>query len=985
MVMIFKHNYFRFSILFVAVLCFKMTLQAQISGPCGLTLTVTNATNQFTNNGQVAIAGVQGRVTMYLVKPDGTVVGMGQWMEVPSALTFYQSGLASGNYTLYYQRNNLNSGALICSGNQAFTVGSGSLVSCATTEIGGSVFHDFNANGSRNNSEIGASGVTIRAFNAANTQVATTTSSSTGTYKLTGLTAGQAYRLEFSWADTYIQSGALGTNSASSVQFVNAGTCAADFGLNLPSNYCQTANPLVTLPCYVNGDASASAVAPMDALVSYPYNAYSRTDVSSQNPTVSHIATVGQVGALWGLAYQKSTKFLFGSAVLRRYAGFGSLGTGGIYKINMTNPSAPVVSNWVDVRTIGIPTGNDTRNGTPANTLSNSPGSPAWDAEAYNQIGKLSIGGIDFNDRGDTLWLVNLADKKLYGIRNVNPAVTPTASQVVGGYAINLPSGYSCASGSSDFRPWAIRYYKGLVYIGAMCTGESTAWTPNNMRGYILSFNPANPAAGFSHVANFPLNYTRTHYGTSTNVFQSWTNNSFYNDYIIQPMVTDLEFDVDGAIIVGISDRGGLQMGQQNYRADPNASDYTLVNGDAYGDVLKICKVGNSYIAENNAGCTYPSNPFNTTEFYWGDHAPFAGSNINFMDNAQGALAFVPGNGSFLTTHQDPSWWWAGGTVAISPITGGDVRRYTVYDQTVPGAQGKASGLGDIEPLCDPAPIEIGNRVWVDTDRDGIQDAGEAGLSGVVLELYQGTTLVATTTTDASGNYKFTNLVANTSYQIRADLKQTNLNDKPLSLLNVGANDLIDNDMAKGSGNIGFINVTTSEYGYNNHSFDIGVEPNCNASVTASANALCIGGTLSLTASSNPTGTYAWSGPNSFSSTAQNPSISNAQLIHSGMYTVTFTAQNGCELTSNVEVTVSNDPSVSITTTASGVCVGGNVTLNATSTGGIGTCTIQWQSFNGSTWNDINGATNNAFTTPPLSTQARYRAQVTCTGNGCCN
>lgn len=61
-------------------------------------------------------------------------------------------------------------------------------------------------------------------------------------------------------------------------------------------------------------------------------------------------------------------------------------------------------------------------------------------------------------------------------------------------------------------------------------------------------------------------------------------------------------------------------------------------------------------------------------------------------------------------------------------------------------------------------PAVIGNFVWNDADGDGIQDGGEAGISGVTVTLTVtwpaggGTTTVATTT-DGSGNYSFGNLL----------------------------------------------------------------------------------------------------------------------------------------------------------------------------------------------------------------------------------
>lgn len=60
----------------------------------------------------------------------------------------------------------------------------------------------------------------------------------------------------------------------------------------------------------------------------------------------------------------------------------------------------------------------------------------------------------------------------------------------------------------------------------------------------------------------------------------------------------------------------------------------------------------------------------------------------------------------------------------------------------------------------------IGDFVWLDTDGDGVQDADETGIAGVTVELYQNNTLLATTTTDASGLYLFSDLLAG-SYTVK--------------------------------------------------------------------------------------------------------------------------------------------------------------------------------------------------------------------------
>jgi SdrD B-like domain len=815
--------------LIVAAWLFSTEMAIGQAGPCGTTITVTNASNPSAQDGRIVLSGITGSAVYIQMGITGSEMQFeaNNVTNASRALT----GLGAGTYTIQVYKE--VGGSYNCGWtSQTVTVGANAVAACAGTEIGGFVFQDVNANGQREVGEAGASGIVINAYNAAGTLAATQTSSSTGVYKFTGLTAGQPYRLEYVWSDTYLKSGAAGSSSGTSIQFVTSGSCAANFGINLPENYCQTNNPYVITPCYINGNPQASAVAPLDVMVTFPYRAANNgVGVGSQNFAPIHVATATQMGATWAVAYQKTTKYAFAGAVMRRFAGFGPLGTGGIYKMNMTTPATPSVSNWINVKNIGINTGADTRNATAANTLSPAPGTPAWDAEAFNKVGKVGIGGMDFNDKGDTLWLMNLADRKLYGIKNVNPSVTPVAGDVIGGYSVTLPVGYSYITNANDFRPWAVKYYKGLVYIAAVCSGESTPWDASKIHAYILSFNPANPAAGFSYVMDFPLNYARfSGYNPSgTSTFYPWVANTTQQSYASQPMATDIEFDTDGSIILAIADRGGFQTGNQNYYADPTATNTGLEEGNTFGDILRFCKSGGSYIREGNAGCAYSGqNPFTHQEFYWGEHGPVSQTNLHFTEIGAGGIASLAGSGAVLMTAQDPYGWYAGGTIALSNTSGGDRWRYTIYDSSTPGASGKAAGLGDLEILCDLAPIEIGNRVWVDNDQDGIQDAGEPGISGVTVKLYNvlTNTLVATTTTDASGNYKFTTLAINTQYRIEILMSDGFLGGKNLTNRDIGTNDLIDNDAQSNAG-IASITLTTGTYGENNHSYDFGFNP-CN-------------------------------------------------------------------------------------------------------------------------------------------------------------
>ena len=99
---------------------------------------------------------------------------------------------------------------------------------------------------------------------------------------------------------------------------------------------------------------------------------------------------------------------------------------------------------------------------------------------------------------------------------------------------------------------------------------------------------------------------------------------------------------------------------------------------------------------------------------------------------------------------------------------------------------------------------------------------------------------------------------------------------------------------------------------------------------TATANTPCAGDMLQLTGASTTTGvTYAWTGPNSFTSTQQNPQISNATSANAGTYTLTVTeTATNCTKIVTVNVTVNALPTVTVSG-ATTICAGTTASLTA--------------------------------------------------------
>ncbi|MGB3918864.1 MAG: SdrD B-like domain-containing protein, partial [Thiothrix litoralis] len=764
------------------------------------------------------------------------------------------SGLDSGLTYRIQVETNLPSGATIGTTNplsgKVVTAG-GTLTnqnfgfnpptSCNTGngDFGGTVFRDYDGDGTQNLLETGLGGVTVTAYSNTNSAVSTATTANNGVYKLTGLTVGSQYRLEFTNLPSYTEPGIHSATSATSVRFITvSASCDNHFAVQSPAEYCQ-ANPHIAVPTYTYGDSSASKVGSKPGIYTFPYSATGDASNRTSNPTQK--TTIGQTGATWGTAYQASTKTLYTAAVMRRFVGFGTLSTGGIYKLDMSNPAAASTgaTNYIDVRTLGIPTGDDVRDSTTCNKLATTTSSPSHDIAAWDAVGKVGIGDIDYDDTSRTLWLVNLNDRKLYGIRNISPTTPPVAADVAGGYAINLPAPYTCTSGT--FRPWAVKYYRGQVYVGGVCDASSAPVTAN-LKGYVLKFDPANTAAGFSYVKDIPLGYNHPiDLNNPVGAWKGWISaaeavaaGAPTNSAQHSPIISNLEFDTDGSIIVGIIDRAAMQNGD-NAQNVPSCTNTSTSNPDLTGDILRLCKTDTGYISDSEPGCKtdIPANIKMQDEYYWGDYGIYPNLAGDLREIATGGLALVPGTGEVVSTTYDDSAWLTNEIMWLNNQTGAANDRYYLGTNLM----GKAAGMGDIEVLCDPAPTEVGNRVWLDTNKDGIQDAGEAGINNVTVTLACGTD-TATATTNTAGEYYFSNktggnatfMDAGESCTLKVNGSQTSLSSYTLTTQNADSKtdnnrytDIRDSDAANNAGTAE-IAFTVGSSGQNNHGLDFGYQ-----------------------------------------------------------------------------------------------------------------------------------------------------------------
>ncbi|MEC3981537.1 DUF7850 domain-containing protein [Amycolatopsis sp. H20-H5] len=112
----------------------------------------------------------------------------------------------------------------------------------------------------------------------------------------------------------------------------------------------------------------------------------------------------------------------------------------------------------------------------------------------------------------------------------------------------------------------------------------------------------------------------------------------------------------------------------------------------------------------------------------------------------------------------DPKTFPAG--LTPSPSGAGDDTKDSDVDPATGCSPQVTLGPGSRENLTvdlglRPPPYSVGDFVWADTDRDGLQGQGEPGVAGVKVTLLDGAgKLLATVTTGADGAYLFTELHA---------------------------------------------------------------------------------------------------------------------------------------------------------------------------------------------------------------------------------
>ncbi len=696
-------------------------------------------------------------------------------------------------------------------------------VHAQTGPLSGFVFGDSNQNGTKDAGESFLQGVVVTATGS-DASVSAATTDVNGAYQFTGL-AASSFRIAFS-TPAGLEPAPLGPDNGSSVQFVAAGG-TANTAFSDPSEYCQS-NPILAIVCF--SQTGSSGAATQAALKTIAYNS---TGIPA--PGLATRLTMADVGSTFGLAYHRQSGKIFQGAFMKRGVALGTGGLGAIY-------ATPAASGAPTVLATIPNAGTDPRTNTAA------PNYWQHDSDSFASIHKLGLGDVDLSSDQSTLYVANLADNGVY-------SVAINADGTSGGISgpLSVPNPTACAAGQFHVFGLGVTGLRGLV--GGVCTGPTTA----DLKGYVFEFAAVGTAASLSGpILTFPMNYPKGNVlewcGTrppGDGDYLPWDtitsdldpdvrrcSSQTYSLVAPQASMTDLQVTDAGDLVLGFRDRFGDQTGYG--LRSMNLLDVGLYEGMSGGDVLLACRSGSTWLLESNGVCggRTGAGPGNAEgpgggEFFSGEQ--FTGTHD---ETALGSLVRVPGKGEVVASVYDVSTTYQQGTIRLADSNGAvsGLTEIAPDAGSGNGPFGKSNGLGDMEALCDQAPVEIGNRVWLDANRDGQQNPAEVGIDGVAVELWKAGVKVGDATT-GGGVYRFnaTNVsggvLPNMDYEVRIPNASGAGLQAPLANLtltgpNAGA-DTSDSD-ATASATNAVIPVAASSIarsGQNNHTFDVGFAP----------------------------------------------------------------------------------------------------------------------------------------------------------------
>jgi len=540
-------------------------------------------------------------------------------------------------------------------------------------------------------------------------------------------------------------------NQAALAQSYGHGSCSevADNAL------VRTYNMAITCPAeFTPGTTPRDTLYLVDTR-STPFN------TATQNPgRFSHpdwnIDTIGNVYLtefdLEGNIYVPASRINFRPSFYLQYGSLGATGganpAGAIYKLDAVTGAATL---WASL-----------------------PQDPTIDPSDPVERGALhALGGITYDRVTNSMYVVNRFDNTIYQLNGTTGATisTYTPDPMVLGEA----NGFQAA-------PFGLDVYNGRLYYTVQNAVTSSALPfPSGLgmhQGQLVVRSVAINANGSLNDTTDTLDVTQQITRASDAGFRF----AYYSG--------DIDFSQDGRMLVGgygtldtIPDSPGLP----NWSIVNNhfATNFAFQNTAGTWTLDKITTVGQEAFGiddyQGSSLGTVAFNPYPYNEdIVWSAGGDFRGEDSNwgivgYDYNTLGNTFVLETSSSYYQFLYD------------SPQAAG----------TEPG---DPKGFGGEVDVFTCAPVQIGNRVWIDTNQDGLQDATDVVIVGATVSLLDAVTgaVLDTAITDANGEYVF-EVAPDTNFKIALDNPVDYLPGGPLfgltvTLMDQGANDFLDSD-----------------------------------------------------------------------------------------------------------------------------------------------------------------------------------------------
>ena len=297
-------------------------------------------------------------------------------------------------------------------------------------------------------------------------------------------------------------------------------------------------------------------------------------DDPSQHLTLAHIR---DTGSIMGLAYDHEGDVLYAGSYVKAFGPNSPYGTRQIFRLSARQVD---VRPWVELPGDAV---------TPYPV----PGS---------LVGKHGLGDLEVDPVGKTLLAVNLEDRRIYRLSLAD-------GRIIGSFA----NGAASQPWSVNARPFGLGIQGGWLYHGVVDSRQDTR-VSGSLSGYV--FRSRTDGSEMSLVTSFSLIRT-----ARSEPWRAWDDRSNPDRTMLgQPMLTDIEFDDSGNLIIGLRDRAS------DMRLD------SYLQRSPQGDVLGTVKDGEKWqVITSGSGIYDDSTPY-------------------YSDAVQGMLAAAPDRKSVVAT-----------------------------------------------------------------------------------------------------------------------------------------------------------------------------------------------------------------------------------------------------------------------------------------------------------------------------------------------